>query len=320
MFRLEKPERVTGRLLVILGPTAVGKTALSLQIAGRFSGQIISADSRLFYKGMDIGTAKPDAREQALVPHHLINIAAPDENLSLGTFQDMAYAAINAVLAAGDLPIVVGGTGQYVSAIVEGWGIPRVPPQVELRAELDKLATEELGRWLLLLDPVAATRLDFRNRRRVIRALEVTLVAGQPISQLQAKLAPPYDIRLIGLTTDREQLYERIDRRVDQMVAAGFAREVGELLAAGYRPEQPVMSALGYREMFAYLAGETTLAEATERIKFATHAFVRRQYNWFRRDDPAIHWYETDAPDFPAVVMADLAAWLQAEGLTNPTG
>ena len=312
MFRLAKPERVTGRLLVILGPTAIGKTALSLQLAQRFSGQIISADSRLFYRGMDIGTAKPTPAERALRPHHLIDITTPAENLSLGTFQDLAYGVIDAVLAAGDLPIIVGGTGQYVSALVEGWGIPRVAPQPALRRALDQPATEELGRWLSVLDPRAAARLDFRNRRRVIRALEVIFVAGQPISHLQRKKPPPYEIRLIGLTTARERLYERIDARVDEMIAAGFVAEVRALAALGHRPDQPVMSALGYREMFAHLAGELSLAEAVERIKFATHAFVRRQYNWFRHDDPAICWYEIDAPDYPAALLADVAAWLAA--------
>ena len=310
MFALQKPERITGRLLLIIGPTAIGKTALSLQIAGQFKGQIISADSRLFYRGMDIGTAKPDASELDRAPHHLIDICAPHETLSLGSYQDLAFAKIDSVLASGGLPVVVGGTGQYVAAIVEGWGIPRVPPQPALRQLLDQKSTVELGRWLSLLDPVAAARLDFRNRRRVIRALEVILVAGYPISTLQKKKPPPYDIMLIGLTTARETLYRRIDERVDRMMAQGFEAEMHALVRQGYTSDLPAMSALGYRQMFAYLAGEMTLEQAVERIKFDTHAFVRRQYNWFRLEDPAINWFDITAPAYPDNVFLYVRNWL----------
>ena len=210
------------KLLVILGPTAVGKTALSLQIAEQFNGEIISADSRLFYRGMDIGTAKPSAAEQAQAPHHLIDICNPDETLTLGEYQRLAYKTIDAVLENGRLPILVGGTGQYVKAVVEGWGIPEVPPHPDLREALESLGGPELARWLQILDPTAAERIGARNVRRVVRALEVTLVTGQPITELQRKTPPPYNIQMIGLIRDREILYQRIDQRVDQMMAAGL--------------------------------------------------------------------------------------------------
>lgn len=284
-------------LLVLVGPTAVGKTALSLQLAQQFDGEIISADSRLFYRGMDIGTAKPTPAERALIPHHLIDIADPDETMTLGAYQDMAYAVIEGIQASGRLPILVGGTGQYVQAVVEGWGIPRVPPQPPLRATLKKQGSPELARWLAVLDPAAAERLDPRNVRRVIRALEVTLVSGRPISELQEKHPPPYDILMVGLTSDRETLYQRIDRRVDRMMANGLLSEVEALLSAGYSPRLPAMSGLGYRQLAAYLAGEMTLDGAVERIKFETHRFVRQQYTWFRPDDPRIHWFDIADPD-----------------------
>ncbi len=292
-------------LLVIVGPTAVGKTALSLQLAQQFNGEIISADSRLFYRGLDIGTAKPSAAERALVPHHLIDICRPDETLTLGEYQRLAYATIEAVLGRGRLPILVGGTGQYVMAVVEGWGIPEVAPQPRLRKALAGLGEGEVARWLRRLDPQAAENIDPRNVRRVIRALEVTLVTGRPISELQRKTPPPYDIQIIGLTRGRELLYERIDRRVEQMMADGLLAEVQGLRAAGYSRSLPAMSGLGYRQLYAYLEGEMGLEAAVERIKFETHRFARQQATWFRQDDPRITWFDLDHLKEPAQTISD---------------
>ncbi len=288
-------------LLVLVGPTAVGKTALSLELARRFNGEIVSADSRLFYRGLDIGTAKPGAAERAAVAHHLIDICAPDETLSLGQYQRLAYQTIDAILARGRLPILIGGTGQYVWAVVEGWGIPAVAPQPALRAALEALGGNEVARWLAALDPVAATRIDPRNVRRVIRALEVTLVTGRPISELQRKIPPPYDVRLIGLTRDREALYARIDARVDAMMAGGLLDEVRRLRDLGYGRDLPSMSGLGYRQLSAHLAGETTLAEAVARVKFETHRLARQQATWFRADDPRIHWFAAESQTATAI-------------------
>lgn len=302
---------VEGRnVLVILGPTAVGKTSLSLQIAEQFNGEIISADSRLFYRGMDIGTAKPSAEEQALVPHHLIDICNPDETLTLGEYQKLAYETIDAVVANGRLPILVGGTGQYVKAVVEGWGIPKVAPHPDLREALEALGGPELARWLQLLDPTAAEKIDARNVRRVIRALEVTLVTGKPISELQRKTPPPYNIHMIGLIREREMLYQRIDQRVDLMMAGGLLKELEGLRDAGYDRSLPAMSGLGYQQLWAYLAGEMTLAESVERIKFETHRFARQQNTWFRQDDPRIDWFEMGGDEVETAVVNHIQSWL----------
>ncbi len=298
------------KLLVIVGATAVGKTGLSLDLAQRFAGEIISADSRLFYRGMDIGTAKPTPAEQALVPHHLIDICEPDQTLTLGTYQGLAYTKIDAVLRNGRLPILVGGTGQYVKAVVEGWGIPAVTPQPALRAALEKMDVPELARWLQMLDPVAAERLDLNNGRRLVRALEVTLVSGIPISTLQTKTPPPYDICILGLQRERSSLYKRIDLRVDKMMEAGLLAEVAGLRAAGYGSRTPAMSGLGYRQLFAYLEGDMTLAAAVERIKFETHRFARQQNNWFRRDDEHITWFDMDGAGVATAVITFVHNWL----------
>jgi tRNA dimethylallyltransferase len=298
-----------GKLLVIVGPTAVGKTSLSLSLANEFNGEIVSADSRLFYKGLDIGTAKPSIAERSAVPHHLIDICRPDQTLTLGEYQRLAYQTIEEILDRDKLPILVGGTGQYVMAVVEGWGIPEIAPQTDLRRQLERLGPEELARWLRELDPTAAERIDPRNMRRVVRALEVTLISGRPISELQEKTPPPYKIHIIGLNLDRETLYERIDRRVDAMIAGGLVEEVVALRKQGYRAQLPAMSGLGYRQILAYLRGEMSLDEAVDRIKFETHRFARQQATWFRQDDPRISWFEPTAAD-AQTIQASIQTWL----------
>ena len=283
-------------LIVIVGPTAVGKTRLALRLAQEFDGEIISADSRQVYRGMDIGTAKPTLEECRCVPHHLIDVVAPDEAFTLAQYQELAYEAIINVLARGKVPFLVGGTGQYVRAVVEGWGIPRVPPNEKLRAELYRQAEIEgeggLHARLREVDPAAAERIDPRNVRRVIRALEVYLETGQPISELQRKKPPPYRILQIGLTMDRQELYRRIDERVDRMIEGGLVEEVRELVERGYSYDLPSMSGLGYQQIGMYLRSQASLDEAIQLIKRRTRRFVRHQYNWFRLDDEDIRWFD----------------------------
>lgn len=300
-------------LIVIMGPTAVGKTALALRLARALAGEIISADSRLFYRGMDVGTAKPTAEERTRVLHHLIDIANPDETVGLAEFQEQAYAAIDDILAQNKLPLLVGGTGQYVRAIVQGWRVPRVPPDAGLRAKLEAEAEREghaaLHARLTQLDPIAAERIDPRNVRRVIRALEVCALTGKPISEQQGREPPPYRILQIGLTLAREALYARADERIEAMMAAGLEDEVRRLTEAGYGWELPAMSGLGYVQFRPYFEGTATLEEVVTEIKRATRRFIRHQYNWFRADDPAIQWF--DGSETPlAEIESTIKTWL----------
>jgi tRNA dimethylallyltransferase len=293
-------------LCVIVGPTAVGKTALAVRLAEAVGGEIVSADSRQVYRGMDVGTAKATPQERAQVPHHLLDILDPDETLSLAQFQELAYAAIDDILARGRVPFLVGGTGQYVIAVVEGWQVPRVPPDGSLREELYRQAEAEgpeaLHTRLRELDPIAAGRIDPRNVRRVIRALEVCLTTGQPISQQQQKSPSRYRLLMIGLTLPRSQLYRRIDERAERMIEAGLEDEVRRLIAAGYGFDLPAMSGVGYGQFAAYLAGEVALADVIRDIKRASRRFVRHQDNWFRRDDPRIHWFAAHPDPYPSAL------------------
>jgi tRNA dimethylallyltransferase len=299
-------------LVVIVGPTAVGKTRLSLRLAETLDGEIVSADSRQVYRGMDVGTDKATPEVRARVPHHLIDVVDPDERLTLAQFQRLAYAAIDEIITWGRLPLLVGGSGQYVRAVVEGWGIPEVAPQQGLRRALEGLSTAELARWLDTLDPVAARRVDRHNRRRLVRALEVTLVTGRPISAQQYKSPPPYHLLQVGLTLARPLLYQRIDDRVERMMACALLEETRRL-AERYGWDVPAMSGLGYAQLGGYLRGETTLGEAVAAIKRETRRLVRHQANWFKLDDPAIHWFDVSQPDQAAAAVQRLVFdWLIA--------
>jgi tRNA dimethylallyltransferase len=296
--------------VVVVGPTAVGKTALSIHLAVAFGGEIISADSRQVYRGMDIGTAKATSEQRARVPHHLIDVVAPDETFTLAQYQKLAYTAIDETHERGRIPIIVGGSGQYVRAVVEGWGIPAVAPRHQLRAALGELRTEELARWLSALDPGAAERIDYRNRRRVVRALEVTLVTGKPISAQQKKAPPSYRIVQFGLTLPRLELYRRIDDRVDRMIESGLLEETRSLMEE-YGWHVPALSGLGYAQLGAYLQGQMTWDQAVAAVKRETRRFVRHQSNWFKRDDPAIHWFvATQAEQTANRVERFLQEWL----------
>ena len=301
-------------VVAIVGPTAVGKTALALTLDAMFPAEVVSADSRQFYRFMDIGTAKPTPAERAQMPHHLIDIANPDETVGLAQFLRLARAAVGDIAARGRLPLVVGGTGQYVYALLEGWQTPEVPPDPALRAELEtQAAADPAALWarLIALDPEAATFIDPRNLRRVIRALEVCLKTGQPFSAQRRRIPPPYRVLHIGLTMDRATLYTRADARVDAMMAAGLPAEVEALRERGYDWHLPALSSLGYSQFRPYFAGESTLEDISERIKLDTHAFIRRQYAWFRSRAADIHWLDADQ-DLAAQAHALVEAFLTA--------
>ena len=305
-------------LVVILGPTAVGKTEISLQLAERMDGEIISVDSRLFYRGMDIGTAKPSAQELQRVPHLLIDLVDPDENLSLAVFQSLARSAISEVRERGHLPFLVGGTGQYLRAVTEGWLPPAVTSSPRLRSALqswgEAIGAQALHQRLAVIDPIAAQNIDYRNQRRTIRALEVIFSTGQRFS-IQRRRGPLTDrVLQIGLLRPRPELYQRIDARIEAMFSEGLVDEVRSLLADGYPPDLPAFSAIGYREVIAHLQGQITLAEAAQEIRRATRIYVRRQANWFKQDDPAIHWF-TVAENTVAGIELYLRTWLSRDRL-----
>ena len=282
-----------------------------MQLAERLNGEIISADSRLFYRGMDVGTAKPTLEEQRRVPHHLIDVADPDETWSLAVFQRAAREAIEGIHQRQRLPFLVGGTGQYVQAVIEGWSIPPQKPDIRLRKALEawslEIGPEALHARLAYLDPEAAQRIDYRNIRRTIRGLEVILGTGRLFSAQRSKLPSPYTVLVIGLKQPRPELYARIDARIEAMLAAGLVDEVRVLLERGFSPESTALSAIGYREISAYLRGQTSLEEAVVLIKRHTRQFVRRQANWFKENDPAIHW-ETVTPETAARLEALIRA------------
>jgi tRNA dimethylallyltransferase len=284
------------RLLAIVGPTGVGKSRLAIRLAQALDGEIVSADSRQVYRYMDIGTAKPTKEEQAIVPHHLIDIVNPDEDFSLAQYQQLAGKAIDDIQQRRKLPLLAGGSGLYVWAILDSWNIPKVAPDLEFRRSLeekaDRVGKDELYHELAKVDPVAAQRINPRNVRRIIRALEVYKEAKIPFSQLQLKTTPPFNTLIIGLTTDRAELYRRTDRRVDEMIKRGLVDEVKGLVDMGYDFALPAMSGIGYKQIGMYLRGELTLSAAIQQIKFETHRLVRHQYSWFRLKDDRIKWLD----------------------------
>jgi tRNA dimethylallyltransferase len=288
------------RLVAIVGPTASGKSAIAVQLARELGGEIVNGDSRQVYRGMDIGTAKPTTAERRGVRHHLFDIADPADGYSLALYQRDAKAALEAIWERDTFAWLVGGTGQYIWSLLENWSLPEVAPDVELRAELSAFAEEHgvdaLHARLAARDAVAAERIDARNVRRVVRALEVVERTGVPISTWQTKGEPDFEYLLFGVRARREELDRRIDDRVDAMFAAGFVEEVERLLAGGVPADAPAMSSIGYTEAAAVIEGRMPLDDAIDATKRATRRLARRQAQWFREDDRRISWV-ADAQD-----------------------
>ncbi len=302
--------------LIILGPTATGKSQLALALAARGRAEIISLDSMQVYRGLDIGTAKLGAVEQARVPHHLIDCCALDEPSDAARFLERVRAAEQAATARGARPILVGGTAMYIKALVDGLcDAPARQPVV--REQLTLLARQHgsphLHKELQQVDAPAAARIHPHDLRRIVRALEVYAVTGTPLSARQGQWASPGTSRylLLGLTLAREELYRRIDARVDTMLAAGLLEEVRRLRAAGLEHNRTASQAIGYKELLAHLRGEYDLATAVELVKQATRRFAKHQMTWFRKD-PRIHWYDVaqyaDPAQLADAVLADVPA------------
>jgi tRNA dimethylallyltransferase len=300
------------KIVVISGPTAVGKTALGIELALKFNGEVINTDSRYLYRGMNIGVAKPSLAERRGVPHHLIDICDPNEGMSLATFQELAMSAIAEVQGRGKLPFLVGGTPLYVNAVVENWTIPRVPPHPDIRArleaEVEAHGLPALAARLEAVDPVAAERSRL-NPRRVIRALEIHEVTGQAMSKLEGKGPRVFDALELELAMPREQLYDVIDARVDGQIADGLVEEVRGLIADGLSPSAPAMSSIGYRQLVPYLEGRQTIENAIAQIKLDTHRFVRKQSTWFRHN-PRLIPVDVTARDWKETVEATIEQFL----------
>ncbi len=284
-------------LLVLLGPTAVGKTRMSLELAKAWQAEIVSGDSMQVYKGMDIGTAKIAPSEQEGIPHHLIDIREPDEPYSAADFQTEAAASITGIASRGKLPFIVGGTGLYIESLCYRYQFADNGSDDAFRQEQERFAAENgpeaLHARLAVIDPQAATRLHPNDLRRVIRALEVYHLTGQTFSEQQAGQTKesPYELCLVGLTMERAELYRRIEQRIDIMLEQGLVEEVRRLLERKYPPHAVAMQGLGYKEIAAYLRGECSLAAAVELLKRDTRRFAKRQLSWFRHMKD-IHWID----------------------------
>ena len=303
------PSGLGNKLLAVVGPTGVGKSAFALRVSKELCGEIVNADSRQVYRRLDVGTAKPTLAEQASVPHHLFDVVDPHETYSLARFLNQATAVIADIHSRAKLPVLAGGTGHYVRALLEGWKAPAVKPDLETRRTLEERArtsgVASLFTELAEIDPDAAERVDARNVRRVVRALEV---AYSGMSNVVRKEPPPYDVLLIGLTLDRRTLYERIDSRVDAMIAAGWLSEVKGLLADGCDPDMPSMSSVGYGELADVVTGVLSMDEAVQRIKYRTHRLARGQYAWFRPADDRIRWL--DAASETTQALSAVRDWM----------
>jgi len=303
-------------LVAIVGPTASGKSALAIELAKSLAVEIINADSRSFYRGMDIGTAKVSIADRRAVPHHLIDILDPAEPMSLATFQDLTMDLIARIHRRGRIPLLVGGTAQYVNAVVEGWSIPRVAPNEPFRQLLEREAkahgVEPVAERLREVDPESADRSG-QNLRRIIRALEIFEATGEPMSRLQGKRPVPFDPLEIELWLPRDQLHDRISRRVNRMMQDGLVEEVRSLLANGVPESAPALSSIGYRQVLPLIAGSATQAEVTRQIETDTHRLVRHQQTWFRKN-PRLIRIDASGNGWTAraerIVRSHCRAWL----------
>jgi tRNA dimethylallyltransferase len=282
-----------------VGPTGIGKSRLAVELAEKFRGEIVNADSRQVYRLMDIGTAKPNSEEFARVPHHLFNILNPDQEFGLAQYNELAQISITNIHSRNCIPFLTGGSGQYIWSILEGWKIPRVAPDLEYRQSMEKIAAENgedfLYSKLIAVDPAAAQKIDKRNIRRIIRALEVTNQSNRPFSQLKEKTAPNYNILIIGITCERSKLYEMVDSRVDKMLEQGLIKEVMMLNQMGYDSRLAALNSIGYKQIGMVQKGELKQSDVATKIKVDTHRFIRHQYAWFRLKDERISWFDIES-------------------------
>lgn len=274
------------KIIAVVGPTASGKTAFAVNLAHQINGEIVSADSRLVYKGFDIGTAKPTLKEREGIPHYMIDIAEPETDYSAGLYLKDAEKIIKDILLRGKVPIIAGGTGLYLNILLMNYDLPKVEPDYDLREKLKK--TDNLYEILSSLDPQTALEIDPNDRKKLIRAIEIVKQTGKPLSKSRGRKEPEYYVEWIGLNYPREELYDRINRRVDLMIENGLVEETEKLLEKHGRINN-ILYTIGYQEMVSYLDGILTLDEAVDKLKQNTRRYAKRQLTWFRKN-PDIKW------------------------------
>ncbi|MDO8885407.1 tRNA (adenosine(37)-N6)-dimethylallyltransferase MiaA [Candidatus Oleimmundimicrobium sp.] len=300
-------ETIKEKVLVIVGPTAVGKSKIAIELAKKHNGEIISADSMQVYKGMSIGTAKLSSDEMQGVKHHLIDVAEPTENFSVAEYQKLARKAIFSILQRDKLPILVGGSGLYIKAVIDELGFPKGTLKSTFRQDIEKQAKDDpksLHKQLSKLDPSAAKKIHPNNIRRLIRALEIVNITGKSYADYHKnweKESSLYNVKIFGLNLNREKLYAKIDKRVEQMFKNGLVEEVEKLVSSGKLKSTTALQALGYKEIIRYLNGQIVLDEAKELIKQRTKNFAKRQLTWFKRDK-RIKWIDTDGKEQSLIV------------------
>ena len=272
------------KVIAVVGPTASGKTKLAIELAHKLNGEVVSADSRLVYKGFDIASAKPTIEEREGIPHHLIDIVEPEFNYSAGNYVEDAKRAIEDILSRNKTPIVAGGTGLYFRVLLEHYDLPKVETDFELRAELEKRSKEDLLEELEKVDKITYERVKDANLRRIIRALELIKTLKKPLSEIQLEKEPEYDVEwIMPEIPSREWLYDRINRRVDIMVEMGIIDETKNLIAKHGRIGN-IVDTIGYKEILTYLDGQATLVEALDKLKQHSRNYAKRQLTWFRKN------------------------------------
>lgn len=313
----QSPDISKPKLIAVVGATATGKTAVGVDLALALNGEVVNGDSRLFYRGMNIATAKPTDEETRGVRHHFVDFLAPNEQFSLADYLEMAREAIADISSRGKLPIIVGGSGQYVWALIEGWIVPRIEPDLELRADLETQlksgGVEALAEQLQEISAKTASATDLKNPRRVIRAIErVRAGSSNAESGRQKESELPFDARIVGLSIERPVLHERVLNRLETMRDSGWQAEVETLLSHGYTADDHALSGIGYRQMIGHLNGEYDLEEAVRLTAVATNRLIRHQNNWFKKDDARINWYDmsNDGQETTNSIVYDTSSWL----------
>lgn len=299
---------------MVVGPTASGKSEIAIQIAETLKGEIVSADSRSFYRELNIGVAKPNRADRERVPHYLVDVTNIDQAWSLGRFQKESSEIVADITSRGKLPILVGGTGQYLRAITQSWQVPRHVGDEKLRIAIqnwgETIGFAALHAKLQLIDPDAAKSIDYRNHRRTIRAFEVLFLSGQRFSQVKRSGETPFDLLTIGLEWPRDLLYARVDQRIYEMLADGLVAEVHDLVASGKEAQLRRIGVIAYSEVLDYLVGKLSLEDCIQLIQKNTRRFIRHQANWFKPNDPSIHWFKANDPELLQKVLGHVQNWL----------